>query len=94
MQGQQMLYPAPETQDATQTWGALVAQHFKADYEILAWSGAFQNPGELPDPSVIGTGRLPTIPQLFLQQVAGDNTSRWNVSSDDWLPQVHPFPSL
>ena len=72
----------PSTEDATQSWGAIIAQHASADLEIVAWTGAEQNPVPGGGPIHPGT---PTCPQMFTQLVAGSNSSQPDFS---WVPQV------
>lgn len=81
----------PATEDVTASWGALVAQRFKADYQVLAWTGAQQAPHNLSNTSDIAPPllrlRQPVIPQLFQELVAADDTSR-GFNTSLWVPQV------
>ena len=70
----------PASEDATLTWGALSAQQLDADFQLLAWTGARQN-------SQLNDSAIPTVPQMFMQLVAGDNDTLRN-GSDAWSPQV------
>ena len=73
-----MLDPASE--DATLSWGAVAAQQLDADFEILAWAGAKQNQNG---------STTPTVPQLFTQLIAGDNSTIGDaVAKASWSPQV------
>jgi hypothetical protein len=83
--------PYPEFQDATLSWGALAANHFTADYQLLAWSGAGMSTysnlaGSDVDPAQYALVE-PEIPDLFDQVVAGLNTT---LVSDftAWVPQA------
>ena len=35
-----MCYPELDSQNAAIAWGPLTAANFKADYQVIAWSGA------------------------------------------------------
>lgn len=81
-------------EDVTASYGGLVADFFKADYQVLAWGGGALFPRAVANASnltqIAGPvlpHQLPSIPQLFQQLVAGDDSSRqFNLSF--WIPQV------
>ena len=77
----------PHTEDAAQSFPALVADFFDADRQILAWSGATQNPFPSSQASQLDSVTTPTVPQLFRQLIAG-NRSSLLVNASAWAPQV------
>lgn len=77
----------PDTEDATRTFGALVADYFDADHQILAWSGAAQNPYPSDQAELLESVTTPTVPQLFSQLIAG-NMSSVIANTSAWVPQV------
>ena len=84
----------PATEDATRSWGALVAQHLVADYQIIAWTGAKQDPYPLGQKHMLEmimaqilNESTPTVPQLFNQQIAGNSSSQIE-DFTQWIPQV------
>ena len=91
--------PELDSQDATVAWGPLTAANFDADYELIAWSGSGQVTYFIPEsnaaadpeyalvPEWIQEAQYPLISDLFMQQVAGDNTSSISNYSS-WVPQV------
>ena len=85
--------PELDSQNAAISWGPLTAANFQADYEVIAWSGAGVGTfsvGELVDatlPTWVGENQYPTDGELFVRQVAADNTSMVSNFSS-WVPQV------
>lgn len=77
----------PDTEDATRTFGALVADYFDADHQILAWSGAAQNPYPSDQAELLESVTTPTVPQLFSQLIAG-NMSSVIANTSAWVPQI------
>ena len=75
----------PATEDATRSFGQLVADAFQADHQLLAWSGATQS--DEPSNYTAATAATPTIPQLFGEEIAGDKSST-NVNFSAWEPQA------
>lgn len=88
--------PELDSQNAAISWGALTAQHFAADYQVIAWSGAglvtYAHSKELtaeqPDvPLSVAQNVYPTDVELFSRQVAADNSTTVSNYST-WVPQV------
>ena len=83
----------PDTEDAFLAFGNLVADHFDADRQILAWSGAAQNPFPSNDSAALASVTTPTVPQLFSQLIAGNRSSMF-INNTAWVPQVRPLCDL
>ncbi|DBA74311.1 TPA: hypothetical protein ACH3X1_011086 [Trebouxia sp. C0004] len=86
--------PELDSQNAAVSWGPLTAANFQADYEVIAWSGAGVGTFSVPEsnvdatlPTWIGESQYPTDGEIFLRQVAADNTSMVSNFSS-WVPQV------
>ena len=86
--------PELDSQNAAIAWGPLTAANFQADYEVIAWSGAGVGTFSVPEsnvdatlPTWIGESQYPTDGEIFLRQVAADNTSMVSNFSS-WVPQV------
>ncbi|KAK9800856.1 hypothetical protein WJX73_000515 [Symbiochloris irregularis] len=77
----------PDTEDALLAFPTLVADHYDADRQILAWSGATQNPFPSNDSSQLAAVTTPTVPMLFEQLIAG-NKSSLLVNASAWAPQL------
>lgn len=86
--------PELDSQNAAISWGPLTAANFQADYEVIAWSGAGVGTFSVPEsnvdatlPTWVGESQYPTDGEIFLRQVAADNTSMVSNFSS-WVPQV------
>ena len=87
--------PELDSQNSAIAWGPLTAANFSADYEVIAWSGAevadysvaevFE--ASLNLPAWIGENLYPLDGDLFMRQVAADNSSMVSNFSS-WVPQV------
>ena len=86
--------PELDSQNSAIAWGPLTAANFSADYEVIAWSGAevadysvaevFE--ASLNLPAWIGENLYPLDGDLFMRQVAADNSSMVSNFSS-WVPQ-------
>lgn len=76
------LIPEPAGQDGTQTYGAQVAQRLNADYQIIAYAGAQQNP--LANGQSLNNRTL--VPRLLTELVAANDTMM--VDPSNWIPQT------
>ena len=85
---------SPDSENSLVAFPTLVADYFDADRQILAWSGAYQNP--FPSSALTAladTTRPPSIPMLFEQLIGGEGNLLVNASA--WPPQVTlPRPGL
>ena len=86
--------PELDSQNSAVAWGPLTAANFSADYEVIAWSGAGVDTYSVPESNVdanlsawIGENQYPLDGDLFMRQVAADNSSMVSNFSS-WVPQV------
>ena len=85
--------PELDSQNSAIAWGPLTAANFSADYEVIAWSGAGVDTYSVPESNVdanlsawIGENQYPLDGDLFMRQVAADNSSMVSNFSS-WVPQ-------